>query len=115
MLNNLLNDYQFKLFGSGIETGLFVLILGMLIVFFGMAIIVWVISGIGKIMTAVKNKNAKKPANQNADAVAAPAQAPVAGGVSPEVVAVITAAVNAYYEKTNEKCEFAVKKIKKRG
>ena len=33
MLNNLLSDYQFKLFGSDIETGVFVLILGMLVIF----------------------------------------------------------------------------------
>ena len=114
MLNNLLSDYQFKLFGSGIETGLFVLILGMLVVFFGMAIIVAVITLIGKVMTAVKNKKSNAPAKDEPAAATAPA-AQSANGVSPEVAAVITATVNAYYEKNNEKCEFAVKKLKKRG
>lgn len=111
MLNNLL--YEFKLFNSGIETGLFVFVLGMIIVFLGMAIIVAVITIIGKIMTAVKNKKANAPAKTENTAVAA--QGAATEGVSPEVVAVITAAINAYYEKNNEKCEFAVKKIKKRG
>ena len=111
MLNNLL--YDFKLFGSGIETGLFVLILGMIVVFVGMAVIILVISGIGKIMT-LKTKKANAPSKTEPAAETASA-AQSANGVSPEVVAVITAAVNAYYEKNNEKCEFAVKKIKKRG
>lgn len=114
MLNNLLSDYQFKLFGSGIETGLFVLILGMLVVFFGIAIIVAVITLIGKAMTAVKNKKSNAPAKTEPAAATAPAAQSV-NGVSPEVAAVITAAVNAYYEKNDEKCEFAVKKLKKRG
>lgn len=114
MLNNLLSDYQFKLFGSAVETGLFVFFLGVLVVFFGIAIIVAVITLIGKIMTAVKNKKSNAPAKAEPAAVTA-VSAQSANGVSPEVVAVITAAVNAYYEKNNEKCEFAVKKLKKRG
>lgn len=111
MLNNLL--YDFKLFGSSIETGLFVLVLGMIVCFLGMALIVFVISGIGKIMTAAKNKkgtDGDSNAKKNDKAVN-----PSFNGVPEETVAAITAAIAAYYSQSGSRCEFIVKKIKKRG
>lgn len=113
MLNNLL--YDFKLFGSGIETGLFVLVLGMLVCFLGMALIVFVISGIGKIMTAAKNKKSA-PAEKKAEDSASKVSASSAeNGVPAEVVAAITAAIASYYSQSGSNCEFIVRKIKKRG
>ncbi len=113
MLNNLLYD-NFKLFNSGIETGLFVLILGMVVVFLGMGVIVFVISGIGKVLTTAKNKKTTAPAKKS-EPVTAPSANPAEQGVPQEVVAVITAAIASYYSQSGSNCEFVVKKIKKRG
>lgn len=113
MLNNLLS-YDFKLFNSGLETGLFVLILGMIVVFLGMGVIVLVISGIGKVLTAAKNKKTEAPAAKS-EPSAAPSVVPAEQGVPQEVVVAITAAIASYYSQSGSNCEFVVKKIKKRG
>lgn len=110
MLNNILG-----LFGSNLEAGLFTFVLGMLIVFGGMAIIVLVVTVIGKIMVAVKKKPADKKPEQKAiegGAPAAPAPAAV-DEVTDEVIAVITAAVAAILSEEKPHAEFVVKKIKK--
>ena len=49
--------------------------------------------------TSVATVNATAPVNEDA--------------VSEETIAVITAAIMAYYEKNNPKCEVTVKRIKK--
>lgn len=115
MLNNLLVYEDWKLFNSAIETGLFVFILGILIVFLGMGIIVLVISGIGKIMTAAKNKKSEPSKKETSPAASSAAPSATADGVSQEVVAAITAAIACYYSQSGSNCEFVVKKIKKRG
>ncbi len=100
-----------KLFG-----GLFVFILGMLVVFFGIALIVWFIEIIGKIMSAKKNKENKEnkenvqPAEETTVSDYATAEDEE---LSSETVAVITAALTAYYFKENSNCEFKIKKIKR--
>lgn len=107
MLNNILG-----LFGSNLEAGLFTFVLGMLIVFGGMAIIVLVVTVIGKIMVAVKKKPADKKPEQKA--IEGGVSAPVATDeVSGEVIAVITAAVAAILNEEKPRAEFVVKKIKK--
>ncbi len=121
MLNNLLANYDFKLFNSAIETGLFVLVLGIIVCFLGIAIIVFVISTIGKIIpsvTAKKNGNnptQKKSEGNNSLQITS---ANAAAAIPAETVAVITAAIAAYYSQNSQspsKCDFVVKKIKKRG
>lgn len=107
MLNNILG-----LFGSNLEAGLFTFVLGMLIVFGGMAIIVLVVAVIGKIMVAVKKKPADKKPEQKAIESGAPAT-PAGDEVTDEVIAVITAAVAAILSEEKPHAEFVVKKIKK--
>lgn len=109
MLNNILS-----LFGSNLEAGLFTFVLGMLIVFGGMAVIVLVITVIGKIMIATKGK--KSPADKKPEqkAIEGGVPAPVATDeVSGDVIAVITAAVAAILNEEKPRAEFVVKKIKK--
>lgn len=110
MLNNILG-----LFGSNLEAGLFTFVLGMLIVFGGMAVIVLVVTVIGKIMIATKGKKSpadKKP-EQKAIEVGAPATPAANDEVTDEVIAVITAAVAAILNEEKPHAEFVVKKIKK--
>lgn len=122
MLNNLLADYDYKLFNNGIETGLFVFILGILVVFLGIAIIVFVISTIGKIIPSVTakksgNKTTQKKSEGSNSLQITSANA-AAAAIPAETVAVITAAIAAYYSQNSQslsKCDFVVKKIKKRG
>lgn len=108
MLNNILG-----LFGSNLEAGLFTFVLGMLIVFGGMAIIVLVVTVIGKIMVAVKKKPADKKPEQKAIESGAPATPAANDEVTDEVIAVITAAVAAILSEEKPHAEFVVKKIKK--
>ena len=108
MLNNILG-----LFGSNLEAGLFTFVLGMLIVFVGMAIIVLVVAVIGKIMVAVKKKPADKKPEQKAIEGGAPATPAANDEVTDEVIAVITAAVAAIFSEEKPHAEFVVKKIKK--
>lgn len=108
MLNNILG-----LFGSNLEAGLFTFVLGMLIVFGGMAIIVLVVTVIGKIMVAVKKKPADKKPEQKAIEGGAPATPAAGDEVTDEVIAVITAAVAAILSEEKPHAEFVVKKIKK--
>lgn len=122
MLNNLLANYDFKLFNNGIETGLFVLVLGMIVCFLGMAIIVFVISTIGKIIPSVTaKKNGNKPTQKKSEgnnSLQITSANAAAAAIPAETVAVITAAIAAYYSQNSQsgsKCEFVVKKIKKRG
>ena len=94
---------------TDVGTGLFVFLLGLSVVFFGMIIIVLVITVIGKIMKANDDKKAKK-------AVSAPAvedALPTAEGDDTKVVAAIIAAITAYYFAENNDCEFKVKRIKR--
>lgn len=112
MLNNILG-----LFGSNLEAGLFTFVLGMLIVFGGMAVIVLVVTVIGKIMIATKGKKSpadKKPEQKTIEVDAPATPAPAAGDeVTDEVIAVITAAVAAILSEEKPHAEFVVKKIKK--
>lgn len=99
---------------NNLFNGAFVFVLGMLVVFFGITIIVLVISGIGKIMS-IKNKTATvKKKEDNDDDVAVVSDASVTyDGASPEVVAAITAVLSAYYFSNQSNCEFKIKKIKR--
>lgn len=95
--------------------GIFTFVLGLIIVFAGMAILVLVVSLVAKAMTA---KSKKKAADENEDAAdeieAVTATEPAEEGGIPENVRVaIMAAVLAYYEGEGVKNEFVVKKIKK--
>ena len=114
MLTNLLTNevtdkYNYEMTLG--ETALNALI-GFIVVFLGIAFLILVIWLVGKVMA----KNKAQPKQEVAEAKAAQkaSLAPVEdASLDEETVAVIMAALTAYYEKNNPKCEFTVKRIKR--
>lgn len=91
--------------------GIFTFVLGLIVVFAGMAILVLVVSLVAKVMTA---KAKKKEAAEETETVEAVTETTADEDGIPENVRVaIMAAVLAYYEGEGVKNEFVVKKIKK--
>ncbi len=92
-------------------------LIGFMVVFFGISFLIFVVWAVGKIMerSNVTTKNKKKTQEQPTlnDAVAESLAVSEADEISEETVAVITAALMAYYQKNNPKCEFTVKRIKR--
>ena len=95
---------------SALANGLFVFVLGLLVVFFGMIIIILAVSLFGKILSAKDNK--VQPPKTEPKVETAPAVAE--DEVSEEVKAAIVAAITAYYFNAKSKpCDFVVKRIKR--
>ncbi len=92
------------------EAGLYTVI-GFVFVFLGIAILVLVFTLIGMIMKRVSPKKEEKPAAQPAAPAGPAVQA--TQGVDMATVAVITAAIAAYYESNHSGCDFVVRRIKK--
>ena len=95
------------------EAALYALI-GFLVVFVGIALLISVVWLVGKLITTSKaTKKGKAPVQTTPQAV--PTTQPSVGKneVDEETLAVITAAIMAYYEKQTSKCEFTVKRIKR--
>ena len=114
MLTNLLDGW-FKL---NVGDGAFYAVFGFLFVFVGIVILVLLFTGLGKIMKEVNKPRAprKKKKKETGSEVQPAEQEPASSvqeGVTPELVAVISAAIAAYYEGENVKCDFVVKRIKK--
>ncbi len=86
--------------------------LGYLIVFLGIAFLIFVVWGVGKLMTFMDGKKKAKPVQKTQESAVAPV-AVDSDEISDEVIAVITAAIAAYYQQENKKCEFTVKRIKR--
>ncbi len=112
MLANLLVEAGYpKTIGIG-EAAINALI-GFSVVFAGIALLVFVVWLVGKIM----NPATKKSESVKKSAPVAPPKPQVkqqqTDELSEETVAVITAAIMAYYERENRKCEFTVKRIRK--
>ena len=88
--------------------------LGFLIVFVGIALLIFVVWAVGKMIGgASKSNSSAEPA---VDVSAAKSETPLEvadDGLSDEVIAVITAAIAAYYQQQHKKCEFTVKRIKR--
>lgn len=94
------------------EAALYALI-GFLVVFVGIALLIAVIWLVGRVMNGVQN-NEKDPIKEMPVKVpTVQSKAEEQDGVDEETLAVITAAIMAYYEQQNSKCEFAVKRIKR--
>ena len=94
------------------EAALYAL-LGYLVVFLGIAFLILVVWLVGKIVSSIENKSAKTEAEVSTVAESLAASEPVEDELTEETVAVITAALMAYYQKNNPKCEFTVKRIKR--
>ena len=120
MLLNLLSGSPFREVGIG-EASLYALI-GFSMVFLGISFLIFIVWATGKIISVVEKKTTvqdKKTKNSKAKDVSLAQQASEmqpsvqADEISDETVAVITAAIMAYYQKNNPKCEFTVKRIKR--
>ena len=102
MLQNLLatNKYLESVLYAG---------LGFLIVFLGIAFLIFIVWLAGKVITLKKNQTEKIiPKNQSTDIEPSGIE-----GVSEETIAVIMAALMAYYQTEQPKCDFTVRRIKR--
>ena len=109
MLTNLLDGW----FKINVGEGAFYSVFGFIFVFLGIALLILVFAGLGLLM---KKLDARKAAKMQKSAATDPAPAPMPqeeGGVTPEIVAAITAALMAYYETERSECEFIVRRIKR--
>ena len=115
MLNNLLNVPEGGKIIS-IPTAALYALIGFVVVFAGIAFLIFVVWLVGKIMnktpvTAKPIKEKKEPAVAVQESVSE--SLAVSEDLPEETVAVIMAALMAYYQKNNPKCEFTVKRIKR--
>ena len=97
------------------EAALYAL-LGFMVVFVGITFLILIVWLVGLIMTkssGTKTAPAKKQSKQEAAKVESVAVTDNEEALSEETIAVITAALMAYYQKNNPKCEFTVKRIKR--
>ncbi len=104
-------------FSSVGEAALYAL-LGFIVVFVGIAFLIFVVWLVGKIMTKTTGKAGDKTAKKTQPKEkelpkAQPAQKTENEEITDETVAIITAAIMAYYQQNNPKCEFTVKRIKR--
>ena len=95
---------------SDFETGITTFVLGLAVVFFGIAVLVAAVWAIGKILNSKK----EKPASEEKAAAYVPA-AEKEEEISSSVVAAIIAALQEYYASSGEKCEFTIRKINRRS
>lgn len=94
--------------------GIFTFVLGMIVVFAGMAILVLICSGVAKVMASKSAAKKGEDEEESADEIEAVTETTADEDGIPENVRVaIMAAVLAYYEGEGVKNEFVVKKIKK--
>ena len=113
MLTNLLTEtlpegYQKITVG---ESALYALI-GFALVFAGIALLILVVWTIGKAMDRNKTVPVAPPVASQKTEIKPVADSSIED-VDEETVAVIMAALMAYYQSTNPKCEFTVKRIKR--
>ncbi len=88
-------------------------LIGYLVVFAGIAFLIFIVWLVGKLMAKAQPMQ-KKAMVETKPASVAPIQTSAADDeVDEETVAVIMAALMAYYETNNPKCEFTVKRIKR--
>ena len=127
MLLNLLNaqnvaEGQSRFVGFG-EVSLYAL-LGFATVFLGIAFLIFVVWVAGKILgkantqvrakkEIVSNKTQKDSESATNEAETVTQIVGETEEISEETIAIITAAIMAYYEKNNPKCEFTLKRIKR--
>ena len=95
------------------EAALYAL-LGFLVVFVGITLLIFIVWLVGKIINKVSVMKTEKETVKKSEETVSNALA-VADGeeISEETVAAITAAIMAYYQEQQTKCEFTVKRIKK--
>ena len=113
MLFNLLNQVTYVSVG---DAALYALI-GLIVVFLGIAFLVFIVWLVGKILSSVTAKSDNK--KTKASALEKPIQPAIRATenneneIPDETIAVIMAALTAYYQTNQPKCEFTVKRIKR--
>ena len=89
-------------------------VIGFLVVFVGIALLISVVWFVGRVINAPKTTKKEKLPVETSPQTAPTTQISVGESeVDEETLAVITAAIMAYYEKQTSKCEFTVKRIKR--
>ena len=95
-----------------VPSGLYTFVLGMLVVFLGIAIIVVFVSIAGKIFS-VEKKQKVKTEPKKAEVKEEPVIVETDDEVPEHVKVAIVAAITAYYEEAKSNCDFVVKKIRR--
>ena len=114
MLNGLLANVADKTRIVSIPEAALYALLGFATVFLGIAFLILVVWLVGKAMSKpiaapkAKKEEVLKEVKQEASTPLETSEE-----VSEETIAVITAAIMAYYQQTQPKCEFTVKRIKR--
>ena len=91
-------------------------IIGFMVVFIGIIFLVFVVWLVGKILSSFGNKSDETSENDEKTQEPVPVLTTEAlneDDISEETVAVIMAALMAYYQTNQPKCEFTVKRIKR--
>ncbi len=111
MVYNLLVETtgKYREIGFG-EVSLYAL-LGFAITFLGIAFLIFVVWAVGKGMSKVTGET--KVSKPKVEEVVVSPVTIKEEEITEETLAVITAALMAYYEQANVKCEFVVKRIKR--
>ena len=112
MLNTLLANAVDKTRAVSIGESAILALLGYLVVFLGIAFLIFIVWLVGKAMVKASAKTEKKVEKPVAS-VAKKVEEENSEEITDETVAVITAAIMAYYQQNNPKCEFTVKRIKR--
>ncbi len=102
---------------TNLQAGLYVFVMGFIVVFLGMGIIVAVVSIIGKIMEKVNADRAKKAEKASADsqleAVSTQDMLVEDSDEEARIRAAIVAVLTNYYFNQGSNCEFKIKKIRR--
>ncbi len=121
MLYNLLASGANPLRKAGIGEASLYALLGFLVVFVGIIFLIFIVWATGKLISLAegkpkrrKEKESKDKKTENSEAAENESAACIKSEeISEETLAIITAAIMAYYQKNNPKCEFTVKRIKR--
>ena len=114
MQYNLLASVVDKTRAVSIPEAALLALLGFAIVVLGIAFLILILSVSGKVMSKINAKStAPKERKETKQAEIPQAVQAVSDELDDETVAVIMAAIMAYYQQTNAKCDFKVKRIKR--
>ena len=94
------------------EASLYALI-GFLVVFAGITFLILIVWLVGKMMSKSSKTTKQETKKVSINETPAVPNATESEEISEETIAVIMAALTAYYQKNNPKCEFTLKRIKR--
>lgn len=100
-------------FKMNVGDGAFYAVFGLVFVAVGIALLVLILMLVGLIMKKTAAKKDEKPAAAQDVGKERPVRENAQDGVTPETVAAIVAALTAFYETENVKCDFVVRRIKR--